>query len=282
MATESAAEPREFARGIDVSDRQGKIDWKQVSVDRINFAYAIATHGESGRDGQFEANWGAMKGAGVLRGACHFFQPARAADAQIKHFLKTIGKPEPGDLPPALRVKSVRTVTGLEQWNAVDQERRAAMILEWLDAVEKAVGRPPVIFTNRRFLSEHLRGTSALSRFDLWIADYGESAEPGHLGAWGHWKFWRYTESGSVVGVNGPVSMDRFNGSLRDLRAYAKAEAEPEPEPEPAPTAVEEAQEETAPEEVEEGEVDEGRQPEPEKRRTRRQRQKVEERNPEG
>jgi MYXO-CTERM domain-containing protein len=38
---------------------------------------------------------------------------------------------------------------------------------------------------------------------------------------WSGWKFWQYSDSGSVSGIPATVDLDEFNGSLADLQAFA-------------------------------------------------------------
>src|SRR5437016_4185045 len=109
MSTASVGAPRELARGIDVSAENGPIPWSQVSAAGVVFAYAITSTGTSAPDPRFAENWDGMKRAGILRGACHFFRPARAPEAQVESFSSIVGAPGDHDLPPAMRLKAVKT-----------------------------------------------------------------------------------------------------------------------------------------------------------------------------
>jgi GH25 family lysozyme M1 (1,4-beta-N-acetylmuramidase) len=44
---------------------------------------------------------------------------------------------------------------------------------------------------------------------------------------WESWTFWQYTREGKTPGVTLPVDLDRFNGSLDDLKALAVKPATP-------------------------------------------------------
>jgi len=35
---------------------------------------------------------------------------------------------------------------------------------------------------------------------------------------WTRWTFWQHSSDGRVAGVNGPVDLDLFAGTLRELR----------------------------------------------------------------
>ncbi len=59
--------------GIDVSHYSGTVDWTKVKEGGYVFAFAKATEGMDDNDPMFAAHWPAMKKAGILRGAYHFY-----------------------------------------------------------------------------------------------------------------------------------------------------------------------------------------------------------------
>src|SRR5262249_30419769 len=66
-------DPSEFpVLGIDVSHHQGPIDWPQVAVAGVGFAYIKATEGKDLSDPMFRVHWRAADAAGIPRGAYHF------------------------------------------------------------------------------------------------------------------------------------------------------------------------------------------------------------------
>src|SRR3990172_8312556 len=93
------------AEGIDVSRHQGRIDWEQVGKAGLAlFAYARASMGATGRDERFAENWQGAKGAGLLRGAYHYFISDVDPDAQAKNFMAIVGD-DRGELAPVLDVE---------------------------------------------------------------------------------------------------------------------------------------------------------------------------------
>jgi lysozyme len=62
-----------------------------------------------------------------------------------------------------------------------------------------------------------------LPSYPLWIAHYTAKPQPNIPATWNNWVLWQFSEKGKVNGVKGSVDRDRFNGSLDDLRALAKA-----------------------------------------------------------
>jgi len=78
------------------------VDWTKVKASGRDFAIAKATEGDTFDDPQFATNWAAMKQAGVVRSAYHFFHSTDDPIVQADHLLSVMGPLEPGDLPPSL------------------------------------------------------------------------------------------------------------------------------------------------------------------------------------
>ncbi len=189
--------------GIDVSHFQGVVDWPKVKASGVTFAFAKATEGLRTVDTQFATNWQQMKAAGVVRGAYHFFHPDEDAAAQAAHFLSVV-TPGAGDLPPVLDVEIAE---------GVDPAALTGDVQVWLDAVEKAVGAAPILYSGKAFVTADL--PTGLARYPLWLAEYTD-AEPSAPGEWERWTFWQHSQSGRVDGVSGDVDLDFFAGSAGD------------------------------------------------------------------
>ncbi|MEM7247958.1 MAG: GH25 family lysozyme [Acidobacteriota bacterium] len=192
--------------GIDVSHLQGVVDWEQVAASGKVFAFAKATEGITFVDPQFQANWAGMKKAGLVRGAYGFYRVGDDPKAQARNFLSQVSL-EPGDLPP---VVDIETMGGVK----MSPTRLAAELREYLQTLEQATGRRPIIYTGWGFWDPDL--VASFGDHPLWVADYG----PGKLrlpDGWTRWTFWQHSQHGQVPGVSGPVDLDRFAGSRADL-----------------------------------------------------------------
>jgi lysozyme len=225
MSNEGAiAMPDQFVEGIDVSSNQGAVDWATVAAAGISFAIARATLGGHDTDSQFAANRVEAGNAGLFHGAYHFFWPLTPWQDQADNFLKAVGASQSGDLPPAVDLEEAfpKNDPGHDVWNDVPSDQRLAMIQGWLQAVQDGLGMTPMIYTRQNFI-ENLLGEDVqqLVNYPLWIAHY-EVEQPSIPAAWGAWKYWQYTESGNLPGVNGNVDRDKFNGSVEDLGLLAK------------------------------------------------------------
>jgi lysozyme len=191
-------------KGVDVSHWDGAVAWTSVKASGISFAFAKATESTDLIDDQFAANWSGMKGAGVVRGAYHFFDASADPTSQAKYFLATVGTLEAGDLPPVL---DFETLNGESEATAV---ARAATFLA---AVTASTGKKAILYMSAEFLA----GTySSIAPYTLWDANYGVAC-PGVPAEWTTWTFWQNSASGSVSGISDAVDLDFFNGTLAQL-----------------------------------------------------------------
>jgi GH25 family lysozyme M1 (1,4-beta-N-acetylmuramidase) len=204
----SAAET--YARGIDASKFQSDIDWSAVRSDGIHFAFIKATQGFQAPEEWFASNWDAIKQAGIIRGAYHYFEPLDDPLKQAENYF-TAFKLEDSDLPP---------VVDFEPQNTLPPEN----LQLWLDFIEKETGRLPIIYTNARIWQTLMGDSHDFSRYPLWFADYGGALSTPNIPAdnWGGqgWAFWQHSERGQVAGISGPVNLNWFNGNEADLRAF--------------------------------------------------------------
>ncbi len=194
------------AQGIDVSHYQGTVSWPEVAQAGMQFAFAKATEGLTWTDPQFGVNWPAMKAAGVLRGAYHFFEPGDDAAAQAEFFLQTV-QLAAGDLPPALDVETPAS-SCVALWDGVEA---------WLEAVAAAIGAQPFLYVDPSFATQN-QIPAGLAAYPLWIADY-DAAQPTMPPGWNSWLIWQKSQSGIVSGVTGAVDLDVLDGPLARLQA---------------------------------------------------------------
>lgn len=188
-------------RGIDVCHYQGIIDWDLVAKTGTAFAFIKATDGTAEIDPQFQANWSGAGAAGLRRGAYHVYEPGVDPHQQAEHFLSVV-QTGPGDLPAALDVETsggepAEIVTGIQAW---------------LAAVEQATGRVPILHTNTSFW-EGLHAVE-FGRFPLWISELGV-ALPQVPQGWETWTFWQFSPNGSISGIETPVALNLFQGTLQ-------------------------------------------------------------------
>jgi lysozyme len=213
MAFPSGAVP-----GLDVSHYQEVVDWPTVAAGGEAFAFAKASEGKSVADVYFADNWYALRAAGILRGAYHFFHPATDAAAQADFFLNRLANANggstqlaPGDLPAAL---------DLEVSDGVAAGNIIAGATAWLVAIEQATGRKPIVYTYIDFWKATLGNPQDLSGYPLWISELNVTS-PTIPGGWTNWIFWQFAKQ-TISGIStGLVDVDAFNGTVNDLRTLA-------------------------------------------------------------
>ena len=138
--------------GIDVSKYQNIIDWESVKSMNINnvqirFAFIKATEGLGNEDPQFSRNWKKARGAGMTRGAYHYFLATKSGRAQAENFINSVNL-QAGDLPPVLDI---------EQTYGVSPDKVRERAKEWLEAIQTYYGVLPVIYTNVEFYKKFLK-----------------------------------------------------------------------------------------------------------------------------
>ncbi|CAB9507351.1 Autolytic lysozyme [Seminavis robusta] len=135
--------PVERVKGCDVSHWNGVIDWATLrSRTDLKFVFIKATQGTTYVDPKFRENWGAAKKHGLFRGAYHFFQSDTDPQLQAEHFLSVVS-PQQGDFSPTLDVEIAGSTTTVEELT------RGVRV--WVQTVQGAIGRPPMIYTNKTF-----------------------------------------------------------------------------------------------------------------------------------
>jgi lysozyme len=198
--------PKNFAvHGVDISRWQGEIDWPTLRAQGANFVYIKATDGGDHLDPMFRKNWRAAAGAGMKRGAYHFFYWCRTAGEQADWFIRNVPKAA-GALPPVIDV----------EWNhASDCKRRPspAKVREkmqvFMDKLERHYGQRPIIYTSPDFYRDNLKG--AFPGYPFWLRSV--AAHPSKVYPGRKWLFWQYSGSGLSQGVSGRIDLNVFNGS---------------------------------------------------------------------
>lgn len=209
--------------GNDVSQYQGAINWAKVYACGQRFVFIKATEGDYLQDKFFKNNWAGAKSVGLLRSAYHFFRCDVDPTIQADYFIGFVkSTADNGELPPCLDFETNEGKTRAEI---------VPMVKVWLDRVEGAFGRKPIIYSGYYNLQDYLSESNSeapawAKDYSLWLAQYPdvyvEGSMPDLPRGWSRWMFWQYSKVGQVDGVTeNVVDMDVFNGSLEDLHKFA-------------------------------------------------------------
>jgi lysozyme len=210
------------ALGIDVSLWQHDLDWVALKKAGVSFAFAKATESDNVTDPYFAKNWPAMKAAGIVRGAYHFFRPAKDPLKQAAFFAQAV-KLEKGDLP---------LVLDLESSGGLMPVALVPVVQTCLNEIERLSGLRPIIYTGPNFWNTSMVAPNApawTSNYLLWIANYTSGSKPLVPKGWTTWTIWQYTDQGRLNGYAGNLDLDRYNGTVDDLVAWAGATPQPVP-----------------------------------------------------
>src|SRR4030095_14648703 len=127
--------------GIDVSYWNAGIDWPKVRAAGQRFVFAKASEGESYADPTFDDNWRGAKTAGLLRGSYHFFRANMDAKKQANKFINYVTSlNDDGELRPVLDI---------EPHDSQSRDKIIARAKIWLDLVEAALNRKPIIYSGQ-------------------------------------------------------------------------------------------------------------------------------------
>jgi lysozyme len=220
-AANAAPVPTERVPGIDVSRFQEDIDWSQVALDGIQFAFVQASRGsgsdctvkpaQCGPDGYYDTNYLEAKDFGIRVGPYHRAfvggngptQVKADARAEARVFSLSVGDLGGTDLRPVLDME-----TPFGKLNAFELRLWART---WLRSVTRRLGVKPIIYTNVTSWSALGDPTSFARRgYQLWVANWNvlTPAVPAQNWAGIGWRIWQHSSTGRVDGIDGHVDLD--------------------------------------------------------------------------
>jgi lysozyme len=184
----------EESYGVDVSSHQGRIDWGAVAHDSIRFAYVKATEGGDFTDSSFVENWRGAAGAGLQRGAYHFFTLCASGAVQARHFLSVVPKGS-AELPPAVDLEIAGNCHMRPPSTTVQAE-----LATYVRIVGNATGRRVVIYLGADFADRY--HFAEWASYPLWIRRfYFRPSEH-------NWVVWQANGFAHVDGIASRVDLD--------------------------------------------------------------------------
>lgn len=204
--------------GIDVAKYQGTIDWQTVRRASIAFAFIKATEGGDLLDDRFMENWQGARKAGVPRGAYHFYYFCRPAHEQARWFIRNVPR-ERGALPPVLDMEWNHKSPSCKLRPPAPTVRREMEI--YLTAMRRHYGQRPVIYTTVDFYRDNQLWL--IEDHEFWlrsVAGHPSQVYPGQ-----EWRFWQYTGTGVIPGIEGDTDINVFNGSPQEWENWLKERA---------------------------------------------------------
>ena len=191
--------------GIDISQYQGDIDWAQVKAAGFDFVFIrVGTRGyESGsiyEDECWAENLKEAKEAGLDAGV-YFFSGAvseQEAEEEADYIIEKLNG-EPLELGIVLDVETIGS--GTSRHDDLSAEQYTANTSAFCERV-RAAGYNPIVYSNIFWEATHYDMTE-IGNYDVWYADYMTTPQTPYM-----YRFWQYTDSGTVPGINGAVDLD--------------------------------------------------------------------------
>jgi lysozyme len=175
--------------GCDVSYWNGAVDFAKMKSAGAQFCYIKAS--QLLQDSTFAANWKNCKGV-LPRGAYHFLDWHTSELTQAQTFISAMGG-DWGELPPCVDFEYDPSLFGL----GADEVQ--GKLWNFLKAVQKATGRPPMIYTGYYYWLQWGTNNIGWQPFPLWLAWYAAENIVKVPAPWKTWSIWQYTGNG-----NGP------------------------------------------------------------------------------
>lgn len=214
--------PDRFAvHGIDVARFQQRLNWRQARANGVNFAFIKATEGGDLLDPMFAQHWQGAGEAGVARGAYHFYYFCTRPEDQARWFIRNVPR-TPGALPPVLDM----------EWNPFSptcaHRRPSAAVVQdemrrFLKIIRRHYGQEPIIYTTPRFYAEN--NLSQFTGHEFWLRTTAKTPRETFPGQ--SWRFWQYSATGLINGIDGKVDLNVFSGTPPDWERWLKLRAAP-------------------------------------------------------
>ena len=236
----------DFIFGVDVYAYNKPLDWGAARDAGVKFVFVKASENNFADPG-FTDNWQKAREANILRGAYHFFHPEMNNPAeQANTFIQTVGA-DLGELPPVLDLETIYERRNNGEVRPIGLPIPSVIlnrIKTWLDAVEAAFHRKPMIYSREEFLRTNGVNAVWTRDYPLWLAQYPlfqgpnnkwvEISDPNFTPVpsqnmpkeptgFQPWKFWQYSDRGRLNGYppNEAVDFNYFNGTFNDLLQFA-------------------------------------------------------------
>ena len=212
----------EIRQGVDVSEHNGKIDWKTVMASgQADFAFIrVGYRGYSSGglypDSRYKENFSAALAAGFDLGAYIYSQATTVREAQeeARYALELLGEYANSlTLPVVIDFEYAESngYTGRLYEAHLSAAEATAICNAFCDTI-RAAGLQACVYANPVMLADKLH--PAQLNAELWLANYVD--ETAYLG---EYTYWQYTSNGGVAGFTGVVDRNYWYVSGPDRGA---------------------------------------------------------------
>ena len=195
----------ELYSGIDVSEWQGTIDFKEVARSGIEVVYIRASEGTGYVDPYARENYEKAKENGLKTGFYHFLTATNTEEArkEARFFVSNIKGSQP----------DCKLAMDFEVFGDLSKSEINDISREFLETVQELSGKECIIYSDA-YNAREIFDEELARKYAIWVADYFVE-EPADNGKWETWVGFQYTDRGRINGIDGNVDRDYFtNGVL--------------------------------------------------------------------
>ena len=191
--------PGVVAKGIDVSEHNGLIDWGKVKNTDVNYAIIRCGYGDNlayQDDKQWSNNVSECERLGIPYGVYiySYASSVEQAKSEAEHVLRLIaGHSLSYPIYLDLEEESIRS--------KVSTEKIAQIAKTFCDVIQSA-GYPVGIYANYNWFTNYLINPQ-FEQYSKWVAQYNYQCDYQGL-----YTMWQCTSSGSIDGINGRVDIN--------------------------------------------------------------------------
>ena len=190
-------------QGIDISQHQGAIEWKDLShpnpAKSIDFIFMRASVGME-KDTKFQENWKKARKQNFTLGAYHYYWSNVNSAKQAAVFIKQVDLKK-GDLPPVLDIEDISDVQ--------NKKSLRKGLKNWIRIIEAHYNVKPIIYSGEAFYRDVLMPDAYFKNYpQVWIANYNKVSTPEIP-----WSFWQFTDRMPINGVKTLVDGNVYKGS---------------------------------------------------------------------
>lgn len=194
--------------GIDISKHTGKIDFKKIRNQNIDFVYIKTTEGSDFVDPNFEKNYLNASKNNIPVGFYHFFRFNKDGKVQAHNFLRNI-KGKKTSLP---------LVIDVEEWGNQASNSTNEVIAEirvFINIIKNKSANGIMIYSNESSYKKYIEGN--FDKYDLWICSFSQSPNIEKK-----WTLWQHSHKGKFDGADGWVDINTFNGTKGQWNRFLK------------------------------------------------------------
>lgn len=193
----------ETYNGIDVSEWQGSINFKEVKESGIDIVYIKSSQGTNYVDPYFEEHYNNAKSNNLNIGFYHFLTASNESEAinEAKFFVSVINGYN----------SDCRLAMDFEEFGDLSKDEINNISRTFLETVENLTGKEVVIYSDAYNARETFNSSLAID-YPIWVANYNVT-EPEN-GNWSYWIGFQYTNDGLIPGIDTRVDKDYFTQEI--------------------------------------------------------------------